>query len=287
MQFVETTTEDDLILQGIIAEPKKKTKSAVLHIHGMAGNFWENDFIKTMISDYPANGHTFLTVETRGSELLRWFFTKKGEMKLIGDSYEIFEESIFDVSAWIKFLESKGYENIYLQGHSLGCSKITYYQKTKSNPKIKGLIFISPSDMMGLLVNPKDKPEYDKFLNEANELSKNGKENELLSGIHWGFARQSAKSYINFSFPNENLAIFNYHNPERGFKTIGQIKVPILSILGTKDDGIVTDPYESNKLLEKHALNCPRFRGVVLEGAKHDFAGFDRDIIREVTDFID
>jgi predicted alpha/beta-fold hydrolase len=77
MQFVETTTEDDLILQGIIAEPKKKTKSAVLHIHGMAGNFWENDFIKTMISDYPANGHTFLTVETRGSETSKMVFTKK------------------------------------------------------------------------------------------------------------------------------------------------------------------------------------------------------------------
>ena len=39
-----------------------------------------------------------------------------------------------------------------------------------------------------------------------------GKENELLSEIHWDFARQSAKSYLNFSHENKNLAILDSTN---------------------------------------------------------------------------
>jgi len=286
MEFVNTKTEDNLILQGLISESNDKTDSVVLHIHGMAGNFWENNFIKTMLREYPKNGISFLTVETRGAELLRWFSTPDNKNKLIGDSYEIFEESIFDIDAWVKFLEERGYKNIHLQGHSLGCSKIAYYQKEKENNLIKSLTFISPSDMMGLLVNEKDKPDYDRFLKEAKELSEAGKENELLSGIQWDFAKQSAKSFINFSFKNDNLAIFNYYNPERGFETIKSIKIPMLSILGTKDDGIVTDAYKSNEILEKNALNCPKFRSVVFEGAQHSFDGFEDKIVEEVISFV-
>jgi len=286
MNFVETTTKDNLILQGLLTEPVNKTNRAILHIHGMSGNFWENSFIKTMLSDYPKNDIAFLTVETRGSELLRWFSTSKGSKKLLGNSYEIFEESVNDIDAWIKFLESRGYNHIHLQGHSLGCSKIAYYQKIKDNPAVKSLLFISPSDMMGLLVEPNYKADYERFLKEAKELIKRGKENELLSDIHWEFARQSAKSFLNFSFENNNLAIFNYYNPERGFETVSSIKVPMLSIFGTKDDGIITDAYKSNEMLKRHAINSKKFHGVVFEGAKHDFKGFESNIVKEVLEFI-
>ena len=286
MEFVQTTTKDNLVLQGLLVEPSKKTETVILHIHGMAGNFWENKFIKTMLTDYPKNNIAFLTVETRGSELLRWFSTSEDDKRLVGNSYEIFEESIIDIDSWVNYLKSKGYKNIHLQGHSLGCSKIAYYQKMNNDPLIRSLLFISPADMMGLLIEPKYVTEYEKFFKEAKELTKKGKENDLLSNIHWSFARQSAKSFINFSFENDNLAIFNYYNPERGFKTIGEIKIPMLSILGTKDDGIVTDAHKSTEMLRKQAKNTKKFHGVVCEGAQHNFEGFEKEIVKEVLKFI-
>ncbi len=97
---------------------------------------------------------------------------------------------------------------------------------------------------------------------------------------------QSAKSFLNFSFENDNLAIFNYYNPKRGFDTIKLINVPMLSILGTKDDGIVTDAYKSNDMLKKNAINCKKFKGVVLEDAQHNFQGFEDRIVKEVLSFI-
>ena len=140
--------------------------------------------------------------------------------------------------------------------------------------------------MMGLLVNEKEKPQYERFLKEAKELIKKGKGDELLSGIQWGFARQSAKSFLNFSFENDNLAIFNYYNPERGFETIKSITVPILSIFGTKDDGICTNPYKPNEILKENAIKCRNFKGVVSENAQHSYQGFEDKIVKEVLSFI-
>ena len=151
---------------------------------------------------------------------------------------------------------------------------------------INSLLFISPADMIGLRVEPENIKEYEKSLKEAKELIKKGKGDELLSGIQWGFAKQSAKSFLNFSCENDNIAIFNYYNSEKGFKTINSIKIPMLSILGTKDDGIVTDAYKSTEILKKESKNSKKFHGVVFDGAFHDFDGFEDKIVKEVLNFI-
>jgi pimeloyl-ACP methyl ester carboxylesterase len=198
----------------------------------------------------------------------------------------MFEDCVIDIDAWMEFLKLKGYTDIHLQGHSLGCSKIAYYQKIKKNKFVKSLIFLSPSDMMGLLVEPNYKEEYERHLKEAKELISKGKGNELLSSIQWEFAKQCANSYVNFSFENDNLAIFNYYNLERGFETIKSIKIPMLAFTGTKDDAIVTNHKESMELLKKNAINCPNFEYKVFDNAEHSFDGFGNQITKEVLSFL-
>ncbi|MDO8460537.1 MAG: DUF1749 domain-containing protein [Nanoarchaeota archaeon] len=285
MEFVKTLTEDKLILQGLIAEPNKKSDTAILHIHGMAGNFWENSFIKTMIEEYPKNGYTFLTVETRGSELMRWFNTEDEKQVLLGNAHEIFEDCIYDIDAWINFLKYKGYKKIHLQGHSLGCSKIAYFKILNNDKTIKSLILISPSDMLGLALNEKGLPKHNKLLSEAQTAIKKGEKDKLLD-FFWDFALLSAKTYVNFFDKNAKTAIFNYYKPSLGFKTLEKINIPMLSIFGTNDDGIVTDPYESNNLIEKKAINCPKFTGQVIKGAQHDYEGFEKDVVNIVLAFL-
>ncbi len=286
MEFVETSTSDGLILQGLISEPSNSTEEVILHIHGMAGNFWENAFVKEMLNRYPKNNVAFLTAENRGSEMLRWFKKKDEGFRLIGNAHELFEDSPLDIQAWISFLKSRGYQKIHLQGHSLGCAKIAYYKKSSKDNSIKSLIFISPSDMIGLLVNPKDLPDYQQHLKEAHDLVSQGKENQLVSGMPRGFAMQSAKSYINFSKENKNMAIFNYYNPELGFDTLKAIDVPILAITGTEDVGIPIDKEAALTMIKKEAVNSPNVVGKVLDGAEHDFDGFEKEIVDSVLEFL-
>ncbi|HLP79742.1 MAG TPA: alpha/beta hydrolase [Acidobacteriota bacterium] len=284
MRFVHTHTSDSLILQGLLCEPVTQTKSAILHIHGMAGNFWENSFVKTMIEQYPRAGVSFLTVETRGSEVLRWFSCTDGSQRLIGNSYERFEDCVLDIDAWVSFLVSLGYDTIYLQGHSLGCAKIAYYMKGKQPVAIKGLLLISPSDMLGLLEEPSYHVRYEALLGRAKSLINEGKPDELLA-LHWDFAHLSARTFVNFSSENDNIAIFNYLNPRRGFATLNALTVPVLAIMGTKDDGIVHNNVAAAvDLLRKNIRT--RFVGAVFTDAAHDFNGFEDRIVSEVLDFI-
>ena len=64
-----------------------------------------------------------------------------------GNALEIFEESVFDIDAWVLFAKNLGYKEIYIQAHSLAPSKVVYYMNQKSHDFIKGLVLISPADM--------------------------------------------------------------------------------------------------------------------------------------------
>jgi len=286
MEFVNTCIKDNLILKGMFYEPKKQNNVAVLHIHGMSGNCWENEFIEKMSEDYPNSGIGFLTVETRGSEILRWFYKKDNTTQLIGNAHEIFEDCIKDIEAWVSFLKTKGYKEIYLQGHSLGCAKIAYFKSLSGEKAVKGLIFIAPSDMIGLVIEPSNIEKHKRLLKEAGELAKKGKENSILSEMVFDFAFLSAKTYLNFFQENSKTAIFNYYKPSLGFEIIKKINVPILAILGTKDDAVIGNPKESLDLLKKNAVNCPKFVNCIIEGAEHDYSGFEGDVTKSVIQFI-
>lgn len=125
-EFVSTGTNDGIELQGLMAEPGEDAETIVIHFHGMQGNFYENGFVQEMLSELPENQITFLTVEERGSEAVK-YFDQEGEMAKIGDAFEDFEESLKDIDAWIQFARDSGYSRILLQGHSLGTMKVARY----------------------------------------------------------------------------------------------------------------------------------------------------------------
>ena len=151
-KLIRIITKDKLLLSGALYTPVRSTDKAIFHIHGMAGNFYENKFLDNMAETYTANGYAFLSINTRGSGSFSDFPIEgtKEEYKRIGNAYEIFEESIYDIKAGIDFLQKEGYTEIILQGHSLGSVKVAYYVAETQDKRISKLILISPSDMVGL-----------------------------------------------------------------------------------------------------------------------------------------
>jgi predicted alpha/beta-fold hydrolase len=91
--FIRITTEDQLILQGLIYRPEQETKKAYLHIHGMAGNFYENRFLDSMAEQLTKSGYAFLAINTRGHDIIADFplVGSEEKFKRIGDAFEKFE----------------------------------------------------------------------------------------------------------------------------------------------------------------------------------------------------
>ncbi len=287
MKIIDIKTSDGLYLKGLLSEPKEKTSKIIVHIHGMSGDFYTNSYYPFMHDGYPKKGFSFMAGENRGTHSVTQF--RKNDSYLnIGNTYEVFEECVNDIQGWIDYAVSLGYEEIWLQSHSLGPSKVAYYMNKKKPKNIRGLIWLSPSDIIGLVHYSEGNKDHKIMYPEAKRLVKSGKPKQLLSHKLWGEYILSAETYLNFFENDANTAIFNYGKPELGWDVVNKINIPVISITGTKDDGIipVMDAYEAMKLLEKELKNSPKVKTVVYKNCEHSFDGFGKEIVRDVLGFL-
>ncbi len=285
LRFVKTVTKDNLVFTGQLSK-KEGNKNLILHIHGMGGSLYYNSFYPFMHDFYPKHGYDFLVVEHRGTHSVVGFDTKEGGTKIIGNTYELFEDSFLDIDAWMKKVLELGYENIVLEAHSLGPSKtVYYYLKTEEEIRkhILALVLLSPVDMLG---TAKEDENYSQLLEEAKKLVGEGKREELLSKDLWGEYKLSARTFLNF-FADEKVAanIFPYHNPQSPkWKELAKINIPVLAFSGTKD--VISHPREAMEILKRKLTGSPKIETVVFEGVEHDYKGFGKQLVEKVIQFL-
>lgn len=289
MKIIETKTSDGITFNGLFSEPTSKSKKIIIHIHGMAGSVLLEKYYPIMHEQYPQSGFAFLVGENRGTGTMTEFVSDDTSgFILAGNALEKFEDCIYDIQGWIDYALSLGYEEIWLQSHSLGTSKVAYYMDKVKLTNIAGLIFLSPADMIGLVHDALGQKDHDILLPEANKLVSEEKGNQLLTNKLWGAEYLSAGTYLNMFDKNANTAIFNYGDENLGWRVVNDIYVPVIAITGTKDDGIapVMDPKLAMTKLEQELKNSPRVETVVYEGAEHSFDGFGQKIVEDVLNFI-
>lgn len=290
MSFHRVTTEDNLELQGALYRPDTETKKVVIHIHGMAGNFYANSFLDYIAKELTQTGYALLSVNNRGHDYIAYFPVRKNtnvEWKQIGNAYEIFEEGEYDIRACINFAEKLGFTDIFLQGHSLGTVKIVYYLSKTQDNRIKGLILISPSDMVGLFIaKDKDRKDWEENLKLAKEMIRKGQGRELLPNKLWEWYHLSANTYVNFSDTNTKTNIFPFYNPDAKFEELATIKCPIVAILGSKDDAVVTDQKISLEILKEKAVASKEVSTFVVYGALHSYIGYEQELATIVRNWL-
>jgi pimeloyl-ACP methyl ester carboxylesterase len=182
-ELVRIEAGDGLELVGLYAAPPGGTaRRAILHTHGLAGNFYENRFIADVCDAVLAKGIAFLVTNNRGHDYRSDNLKGSGADTTYapgGSIVDILEDCVHDVSGGAAFLAERGHEEIYFEGHSLGCSKIVYYLSEVGHPACAGLILISSPDIFGL---QEDRPEtsLEEVLAQARALVGDGKGDALL-----------------------------------------------------------------------------------------------------------
>ena len=286
MEIVTTNTKDGIILHGQLFESPNK-ENLIIHIHGMSGDLYLNSFYPAMEKNYPENGWSFLATENRGTHSITQFNTTDGRCINIGNAYEKFEDCVYDIQAWIDKAKELGYKRIWLQAHSLGPSKVSYYMTNTPDNDVEGLVWLSPSDMLGLVKDPEGSKDHSICFEQAREFVDNNEGERLLNHLLWGCYKLSANTYLNFFEDGANTGIFNYKG-DLGWDVVNKINVPVIAFTGTKDEGVapVIDAYEGMKILESQLINSPKKETHVYENGVHDFTGFGEDITKRVLNFI-
>lgn len=276
-EFVEVMSKQNIILFGCLL--KKNNKKCILYIPGLAGNFFESKFPREIGKVSIEKGYDFLFSHNQGSfQIIDFpFLRKDGKLKTKtrGAAYEKFEDCVYDIDAWVKYLDKLGYEEIVILSHSMGCNKIVYYLNQKNNSKISKVILLSPQDN----VNFSKLDMHKGLLEEAKENIKRGYPEKILSKKFLGFCLMSSDTYYQ-EVTNKNINNIPYKTPNGNFSLINKINKPIYIIIGSDDieDG--------DKYMQKIIDNCQNAKYSILADADHNFKNKESELIELVFNYL-
>lgn len=280
-------TQDGLELHGLLYKPDFDTKTVVAHVHGMAGNFYENKFLDSLAEALTKNSVAFCPFNNRGNGHITTFVKKvnnKIDYIRVGNVYEKFEDCLIDIKAHVDFLENQGFTNIYLCGHSLGAPKVVYYLGKSQDKRIKSLILLSPADMLGLARD--NKQRFEEEIAEARKLAKEGKSDNLLSREVWDEYPISANTYLNLFDDVSEAGVLNFHKPDDEFKVLSSIPQPIFAVMGRKDDVLIIPIEKIMGTIKKKATSSQKCEYEILGDATHDYRGFEQRLADVVLNWI-
>ena len=281
-ELVRVNTEDDLELQGFLVEPRKRTRTAVVYVHGWVGNFYENLFLNSIAKRLTGQGLAFLSCNNRGAGIVTEFVkSDKSNTKRIriGGSLERFEDCIKDIRAYIDYLSSRGYDRIILKGHSLSCQKTTYYKYMTGDARVKGLIFLAPVDDVAVSKRLLGR-RYLESLKIAKKMVEEGNGDMPVPGWMQFYPLLSASTFLSVANPDSASArIFDCSGE---LKEIKEIDCPVLAIFGSRDN-YQHNPETQLKLLNETAKDCTVF---LIDGANHWFAGSEENLSEHIGNWI-
>ena len=281
VEFVRFKATDNVELQGWLS--KQPGETAVLHIHGMGGNGYENYFLDNIRSMYERLGISFFSIDSRGRGIVSDF--RQGDSwKHAGSCFEIFEESIYDIEGSIDYLKSRGITKFILQGHSLGGSKIVNYLVKNQPQDIDKVILLAPTDMVSWA---NADPDHQKNLDKAKQLLSEGQGEKLVGAQCWPLDKTplSAQSYLSKSGISAPVDIYGIR--EDGKAPIGMITQPMLIPYGTEDIGI-THPFSNMDVfkLKLDKVKHPNTQLAIIPGSGHSFRGFEGILTDMIGKFV-
>ena len=235
------------------------------------------------------NNIDYFCFNNRGSELTKYIKRNTDGKKLLGGtSYEDVLEGYEDIKGAIIKLKELGYEEIYLQGHSLGCTKIVYtYNKLKSEKdemldSIKAVILLSLVDIPGTL-NIYLGDKLNSYIGYAEKLEQEGKQNQLMpkeAFIH----PVSVKTFLRYARDNEEINFASYGKDTR-LEKINNIDKPLFMRWGNVNEMILQNAEDLVNMLNEIIKN-PNKDINYIDGADHGYKDRREELAKQVINFI-
>ncbi len=283
-------TSDGITLDGIYIPPKRKSKIALIYLHGLTSKFYSGQtFIKELASRCRKTGVAYLKFNSRGHDIV----TEEGpkEKKPLGTAFEDFSDCIFDIQSLIRYARKLGYKRIVLSGHSTGANKVLYYLYKTRDSSVKGLILLAPvSDTV--YEQKKLGKKFWPILKEVRKLSRDPRRKHLLLPPEL-FTKHgvkppllNAERYLSLFSPGSKEDVFPYGNKNAGWKELRSIRIPLLIMVGTKDQYLDRPATEVITTFHKNAIRAQSFRGVAIKNAGHSLITKEKAFAEVIVSWI-
>lgn len=313
-ELIEFPTADNLSLPGVLFSPQKKTKKAGIFLHGngSASVFYSQTRGKVLASHFAKAGISLLLFNNRGAHFIKTInradptqSSNKNKNPYyddvtLGTAYELIKDCQQDINGAVSFLQSKGYEEFYLIGHSSGANKICVYDHYQPDDavkkSIKKYILLSGGDDTGIyfqIINNRRK--FFQYLQEAKNKIEQGEGEKMIP--HYIAQRWlSYQSFYDTANPDGDYNTFPFCEYTQQFKLSTQplfhyfkkIVKPSLVIYGELDHCIPGgDGQLAVEILQKQVENKENFSFQVIPGADHSFHEMEDELAKRIVAWLD
>lgn len=292
MELINFMATDGVKLEGILYKASSNiSEKIILSVHGMTSNCFKKRDIE-IAKKANERGIDYFAFNNRGSEIVK-YIEKETEgqpaKELAGTAYEDVLEGYEDIVGTIIKLKELGYKNIYLQGHSLGCTKIVYtYNELINNDEteilenIKGVILLSLVDIpMALKVYLRD--NFKQYLDYAEKLEHENKIYEMMpreSFIH----PISVKSFLRYARDNKDIDFANY-GKDNELEKLNNIQVPLFMRWGNDNEMIIQQADELSTMVNNIITNENKNIDYI-DGANHSYTGKEKELAEQIVEFV-
>lgn len=278
MKIIEVKTKRGDLLYGCLYGEKYKD-TCVIITNGTCGNIFENKFLQVVGEELEKNKISFIYAHNSGA-FHRMDSAKNGGP--IGNTYDLFDNCLEDLQAFVDFAKESGYKRIILGGHSYGTNKVVYYLSQNQKEKIDKYILISPTDV-GKLKDHEQKSA-EKLMPIALKFKEENKLDEVMPELFDNYNYYTARAFLDFIGNNhaKNLPVYSNNGNWKQLKSIKQVG---LFVMGEKDSFAFGD---THKHLETIRANTKNKSAVVkvIENCGHTFSGKEKELAKTILKFV-
>lgn len=253
-------------LDGFWAQGPRRSRTLLLFVHGMGGNFYRSVSKKEMLVRAPRHGIDVLSFNNRGCEK--------------DVAQERFTDCVHDIDAAVAFGRAHGYRRFILLGHSTGCQKVTYYQYRRRNPRVAALVLAAIGDDYAIARRDLGS-RYNRVLSRVRRLVKTGRGGTILA--EKGCLGFTARRFLSVADPaHVEARLFNLAGPMREFRSIA---TPTLAVLPEREEyACAPVPAMARLLCQRSRADV--FKAVIIPRADHSFHGVEREATAVILDWL-
>jgi pimeloyl-ACP methyl ester carboxylesterase len=266
-RLVRFEATDHLRLAGLLYEPKRRTRKAIIWLHGTGGaSVFESKRTNVLGAELTARRCAFFPFNNRGAHLV----TRSGGMV-----HERIRDCVFDIDGAVRELRRRGYDDITLAGHSTGANKVAVYDHHKPRNRVKRYVLLAGGDDTGLLHQQLGPRRFAAALVKARSL----KDSDALVPRAISPMMLSWRAFYDVANPRGDYNVFPFGGIGR-FRHVRAIRKPALYLYGGADEYIPDFPSAMHMLAENIGRKA---KIVVLPGADHGFSDREPDVVSVIT----
>jgi len=254
-------------------ERRTGRRTAVLHAHGIMGNFLVGT-LRFLPAPLARAGWPTLVLDTRLGNVGQLF------------GQAVFEDALLDLEAGARMLRDRGFHDLVLSGYSSGAVLATLFASNQRRYPVRGLVGIgTPWSLPDAARRRSERfgsePSYRRMTGIARAAIDAGEDRHVVITRATGptaLPRHSEvytyRTWWHSRGPEAEAAVAG--------SRIGAVRAPILLVQGTADDLVIPAEAEALARAARDAGN-PDVEVAWVEGAGHAFAGSEQRVVEAVA----